>query len=512
MLSIINSCCCLGMETHNVRVEVDVSPGLPCITIVGLPDPAVREATERVRSAIRNTGFEFPLKRVTVNLAPADLRKEGSLFDLPIAIGILAATEQLPFDKIPQHILVGELSLDGTIRRVPGVLLMAGSVHQNSPGKTLIIPLDNLAEAALVKGVPALGAGNLNEVTAFLKGERELPAAPEETGSQLLEDDDSTGYPDFADVKGQEKAKRALEIAAAGGHNILMVGPPGTGKTLLARSLPSILPPLSWEECLEVTKVYSIAGLLPKERPVISKRPFRAPHHTASAVSIIGGGRVPHPGEVSFATHGILFLDELPEFSRDVLEALRQPLEEGVVTISRAHGAYTFPARFIFVGAMNPCPCGHLGDPHKECTCTPYQAQRYRSRVSGPILDRIDLQIEVPRLELSELSSEKSAESSQEIRKRVVRAHKIQQERFRNTGVHCNAQMKSQHLKTFCQLKKESRDLLHQVFHNLKMSMRAHDRVLKIARTIADLEESVQIEPVHLAEAVQYRCLDRPFW
>jgi magnesium chelatase family protein len=354
MLSIVDSCCCLGLETHYVRVEVDVSRGLPAFNIVGLPDAAVREATERVRGAIRNAGFDFPIKRMTVNLAPADLRKEGSLFDLPIAIGILAATRQIPSTILPQHFFVGELSLDGTICPVPGILSMAGSISHEHPQKTFIIPQGNLEEASLIKVINAKGAGHLRDIFSYLTGEKELPDAADLPEFELEPGTGPVNHLDFADVKGQKRVKRALEITAAGGHNILMIGPPGTGKTLLARCLPSILPPLSWEECLEVTRIYSVAGLLPKDHPVITARPFRAPHHTASAVSIIGGGRVPRPGEVSFATHGVLFLDELPEFHRDVLEALRQPLEDGIVTVTRASGAFTFPARFILAASMNP--------------------------------------------------------------------------------------------------------------------------------------------------------------
>ncbi|MGB9792845.1 MAG: YifB family Mg chelatase-like AAA ATPase [Thermacetogeniaceae bacterium] len=350
------------MSSHSVRVEVDVSPGLPSFTIVGLPDTAVRESTERVRSAIRNAGFEFPLKRITVNLAPADLKKEGSLFDLPIAVGVLAATEQIPKEKLEEYIFVGELSLDGSICSVPGIILMASSIAKDNYNKRkLVIPLCNLEEALLVEGISVFGSANLSEVISFLRDEKRLnegiSGISREKMDALLGNPPENKYPDFSDVKGQEKAKRALEIAAAGGHNVLLIGPPGSGKTMLARRLPSIMPPLSWEEALEVTKIYSIAGLLPKGNPLINTRPFRAPHHTASAVSIIGGGRIPKPGEISLASHGILFLDELPEFSRDVLEALRQPLEEKIVTVSRAAGSYVFPAEFTFVGAMNPCRC-----------------------------------------------------------------------------------------------------------------------------------------------------------
>ncbi|MDR9757498.1 MAG: YifB family Mg chelatase-like AAA ATPase [Thermacetogeniaceae bacterium] len=512
MLSIINSCCCLGMETHDVRVEVDVSRGLPAFNIVGLPDAAVREAAERVRGAIRNAGFEFPIKRITVNLAPADLRKEGSLFDLPIAVGILAATGQLPYTKIPQHFFVGELSLDGTVCHVPGILSMAGSIAQDYPDRIFIVPHSNLEEAALIKGIKAKGAGHLKEIISYLKDEIELTAAAALPEFKLEAGSSTVNHYDFADVKGQHKAKRALEIAAAGGHNILMIGPPGTGKTLLARCLPSILPPLSWEECLEVTRIYSVAGLLLKDQPVINERPFRTPHHSASAVSIIGGGRVPRPGEVSFATHGVLFLDELPEFHRDVLEALRQPLEEGVVTVTRASGAFTFPARFILAASMNPCPCGYYGDNVKECSCTPYQVQRYRSRVSGPILDRIDLHVEVPRIELKDLKNDKQEESSKEIEKRVIKAWERQKKRFLNSGINNNAEMQNHQIKQYCPLDENVQELLYQAFHKLNLSVRAYDRIIKIARTIADLSGSETIEEMHIAEALQYRSLDRSLW
>jgi magnesium chelatase family protein len=465
-----------------------------------------------VRGAIRNAGFEFPIKRITVNLAPADLRKEGALFDLPIAVGILTATGQIPSTKIPQHFFVGELSLDGTICSVPGILSMATGICQEHSDKILIIPQGNLEEASLIKKIKANGASHLKDIISYLIGDKELPAAADFPEFKLETGSASVDHLDFADVKGQQRVKRALEIAAAGGHNILMLGPPGTGKTLLAKRLPSILPPLSWEECLEVTRIHSVAGLLPKDHPVIKTRPFRTPHHTASAVSIIGGGRVPRPGEVSFATHGVLFLDELPEFHRDVLESLRQPLEEGVVTVTRASGAFSYPARFILAASMNPCCCGYLGDPKRECICTPYQIQRYRSRISGPILDRIDLHVEVRRLELKDIKTEKKEEPSKDIRNRVIKSRQLQKKRFLDTGINCNAEMQSHHLPRYCPLDKKTQELLYQAFHKLNLSMRGLDRVVKIARTIADLDEAAKIEQIHLAEAIQYRCLDRSLW
>ncbi len=506
----VYSAAVLGMDGYKVEVEVDTSLGLPAFDLIGLPDSALREAKERVRAALKNSGFRTPSRRITINLAPADRRKEGSAFDLSIAIGILIASEQVQPYNLEDTLIVGELSLDGSLRPITGILPMVMDWKKQG-GARVFLPAENASEAALIDGLKIYPFNSLGEVISFLKGEikrepYEKQAHPPRTprGKKL----------DFSDVKGQEVAKRALEIAAAGGHNVLMIGPPGSGKTMLARRLPGILPKISFSESLEVTRIYSVAGLLPSKQPLINTRPFRDPHHTISYAGMVGGGRIPLPGEISLAHTGVLFLDEFPEFNRDVLEVLRQPLEEGTVTISRANATLTYPARFMLLTAMNPCNCGYFGDSLRECSCTPYQVQRYRSKISGPLLDRIDLHIEVPRLKYNEIAVNTPAEPSQVIAQRVHNARLIQQERFSSTAGEqkFNALMTVPMMRKYCPLKKEARDLMRQAFQKLGLSARAHDRILKLARTIADLEQETNILVEHVAEALQYRHLDQRLW
>ncbi|MCS7010810.1 MAG: YifB family Mg chelatase-like AAA ATPase [Anaerolineales bacterium] len=506
MLARVYSCAVIGLEGVVVEVEVDHTQGVPGMTVVGLPDAAVQESRERVQAAVRNAGVPYPRRRLVVNLAPASVRKEGPAYDLPIALGVLIYTGMLSPNAVEGTMVIGELSLDGSVRHTRGVLPMAATARQHG-FRRIVVPAMDAAEAALIPELEVIPVSSLAQLYRHLTGQEPIP--PYQRGE--LPEPPLVPLTDFSEIKGQEHVKRALEVAAAGGHNILMIGPPGAGKTLMARALPGILPPLTIEEALDVTRIYSVADQLPPETPLIRQRPFRAPHHTISHAGLVGGGNWPHPGEISLAHHGVLFLDELPEFGMRVLEVLRQPLEDKVVTISRAQGSLTFPANFQLVAAMNPCPCGYYGDPVKPCTCSSAVVTKYQKRISGPLLDRIDIHIETPRVDYQKLAYAKPSESSAAVRARVEAARERQRKRFESLGrevarrITCNADMRPAEIRKFCVLDETGQTLMQTAMNQLQLSARAYHRVLKLARTIADLAGSEAIQPSHLAEALQYR-------
>ncbi len=506
MLARISSFGLCGLEAYPVAIETDISPGLPAITVVGLPDNAVRESRERIRAAIKNSGFEFPPQRITINLAPADTKKQGPCYDLAIALSVLAAQGQIPADALDAYAFMGELSLDGRIRPVQGALSVALAAA-NSPCRGLIVPFENAKEAALA-GCPVYPVRHLNEVVAFLTDPSSLNAV--KINFEHLLKDNCRGRADFSEVKGQHYIKRGLEVAAAGGHNVLLIGAPGSGKTMLAKRLTTILPDMTLAEVLQTTQIHSVAGLLKYAQGIVTHRPFRAPHHTASDIAIVGGGNGPRPGEVTLAHNGVLFLDEFLEFNRHVLEVLRQPLEDGYVSIARARNSLRFPARFMLIAAMNPCPCGWRDVPGKICHCSPLQVERYRQKISGPLLDRIDIHLHALPLKTSELVDAPGEECSATIKERASTARRMQWQRFQGLPVLCNAHMETAHLHNFCALSREAKGVLIAAMEELKFSARAHDKILKVARTIADLASSESIEATHIAEAVGYRSLDRP--